>query len=420
LAQSAVVAAAKKQGLRFLVEGSNQLSNKNSALGRFTDSAFGFGVEGTSFVVQASTEHQGFGVYPFNAQAAAENVKLKSAIGHSFAIEDNAIIPNATQGFLASVVRQDARSTEPTSLVTRFSNDLTPQSFSDNLTTQGVAVTPSSGFVNGDISWTPWRASYDANATRRECKKYTYGGAYCVNYAGGQVRTVFYTPRFAVAKWYGSTKICGSPTIDLNVNCSAAYSNVTQTSKGESETVGGSLEIDVGVSVGGKAGVPLVAEGTVEASLNVRARAEYGKTWTNDSSYTFSTTDTVNIKGGYMARFGKGDWRVDFDTRINSRWERRTHEVVDASGVGAYKHTYATEPDGRRVQCTAIATGNLILGQKRFDWRCTYTYRNNQNILHRHGSLTVLGADYWAICKQKDTTCVNTQINNAGGAQLKL
>ena len=174
------------------------------------------------------------------------------------------------------------------------------------------------------------------------------------------------------------------------------------------------------MTVGGKAGIPLVTEGTVEASLVVRARAEYSKTWSESSSYTFTETDTVNIKGGYMARFGKGDWRLDFDTRINSRWERRTNEVVNWAWTTGYNNTYANEPDGRRVQCTAKPTGNLILGQKKGDWRCTYTYRNNQNILHRHGSLTVLGADYWAICKQKDTTCVNTQINNAGGAQLKL
>ncbi|GGL17593.1 hypothetical protein [Deinococcus radiotolerans] len=211
----------------------------------------------------------------------------------------------------------------------------------------------------------------------------------CTDYTYSTPLKTFGTPSFKAAKWYGSWLVCGGTTIVLDNNCGVSYTDTAISTTGSTNalgfTVGGELNGEASV---GDAYNPFTLFSEWKASLAIKAEIRYDHTWLTSDTKWFSTTDSLSIKQGYRARFGQGDYGLNYKTQVKGRHERFTNMTFVGGQGGA--------------GCGGRWDGNyeaLI--------ECSMTYNPNFLGPIASGVIKTFGAKVWAICKNIDTACIN-------------
>lgn len=212
----------------------------------------------------------------------------------------------------------------------------------------------------------------------------------CTDYTYSTPNVTFGTPSFKSPKWYGSWVVCGGTEIDLNNSCGASYTNTTINTTGSSNTLG----FAIGAEVNGEASIgaaynPFTLFSEWKAKLAIKGEIRYDHTWTKSSTSMYSVTDNVSIKQGYRARFGQGDYGLNYNTGLKGRHERNTSMV-------AANFTLAPH-------CTIDYNDWMPA----FTLTCGLPYNANFLGPVESGTLKSFGAKVWAICKNSDLACIS-------------
>jgi hypothetical protein len=303
-----------------------------------------------------------------------------------------------------SVETQSLRQPDPRQDSTWLHTMLVPVPESDALTTSDDAV-----YVQGippslSITRKWWgnegRARVYAKGTTTVLARCS-ASAPCTDYTYSKPKKIFSAPGFRAAKWFGNWRICGSNAVDVNNSCSVSYLNSKISTKGSKDELG----FTIGGEVNGEASVgsafnPFTLFSEWKAKLAVKAEVRYSHTWERSKSSVYTEADNVIIKQGYRARFGEGEYTLNYKTSIVGRHERTT----DMRYVGGQ---------------ASPGCGGFITGD---DWgviSCSLTYNPKFEGNIEAGKLVTLGAKVWAICKNTDTACI-TDFTKADKQDLPL
>jgi hypothetical protein len=113
---------------------------------------------------------------------------------------------------------------------------------------------------------------------------------------------------------------CGETgPVDTNVFCETGYKKSVKKITGYTQTVG--AELGLSVTAEGEVSIPFVAK--TKIATTVSTKASYGKTWYDQKETTYETSYNTRIKGGYQARFGRGDWSAYVSKWLTGRHERK-------------------------------------------------------------------------------------------------
>ncbi len=354
----AVLALARDQGIPVVLEG-----NAGGALKQVTEGIFHFSGEQQGYLIRPLPNTDGgFSVVSLDRSstedASAANMQTLSQkpLGNS-----------ATPAWLRQTLAPAALS----------SQDVLPENPNNKLlTSQGIAPTFwVTQFVYGNTGFGLFNKNYSIGACSAQNP--------CTNYSQSHPFKNFSAPIFQNAKWYGNWTICGGNAVDLNNKCNASYINSKISTVGSSDTLGFSVGTEVSGTVSGGSLTGLFVN--LDASVKVSGEVRYDHSWERSKTSIFTTIDGISITQGYRARFGQGDYKLNYVSGLDGRYERNSN-------------MYFT-PTGSAPGCTKARVSDGV------NFACALTYDPTDIKLYA-GNLVTLGARVWAICKNVDVACL--------------
>lgn len=352
-----------------------------------------------AFVVEQDEFSAGNGEDDTSADKANGRLATKPAEGNSYKIDLNAIA-SVLKGKEISNVSKAGTAGGLSMAAPQSKTAVKPIIWGRYLIAQVTHPKTGAAWVVNPHAGYKWERQADI-CSRTPCGGY---GSTAVSYT---VRDVNMTD----IVWWDAWVYCGETgPIDKNVRCDTGYKKSLKKISGYTEKVG--TELGVSLTTEGEVGIPFVAK--AKTSVSVNAKGTYSKTFYHQTETTYETSYNIRIRGGYQARFGRGNWSATVGKWLTGRHER-TRPVGPPATLDVsmwIDDSWSDQPHG----CVNLDyrwredVGDET--RKFYRVSCPSTWNPNYQVRARLQRMKTFGVMKWAICKQNDVKCKNKYQSN--------